>query len=789
MKIRTKINFILIAGFIAIVLVSSVDIYIFGGAQLKQLSGNLISKLNEAKANQIRTFLKGEQEVVLSLSSSSVFRTFLKTPEDSSQYAAQKAIAETRLARSIGSVTQIEELFLLDKNGKIIASTKPENDGTDRSQDPFYINGKTGVYIKSFYFSDITKTNAYAVSAPILDDTTKDLLGLVVARMYPDNLYTAVGSSLSGTKTGENFLVDSNHFLISPGRYLTQKDVLIKKIETQNVKDCFSAAEIKSVKTTGNRLQEETALPNYTDYRGVSVIGTHFYIPETGWCLITKEDISESEAPVAYFSWILILSSLIILVTFVPISFYFSSRMSKNIVALQKSATIVESGDLTQKIEIKAKDEIGDLARSFNKMVESIKQSRADVDRRIAEQTKEITEKQQYMQDQQKATLNILEDIEEEKTKTSALLSGIGEGVIATDINTNVIFINQAAEDLIDWKSDEVMGKKLYDFLKMVDEKDKLISEEQRPFYVALKTGKKIVSSIQKSYYYTKRSGEKFPVNISVTPVIMDGKLIGAINVFRDITHEKEIDKAKTEFVSLASHQLRTPLSAINWYTEMLLAGDAGKITKEQKQYLEEVYHSNKRMVELVNSLLNVSRIDLGTFAIAPESVDIIEVSKSVLMELTPMIKNKNMKIEENYEAKFPKINVDQKLIRIIFQNLLSNAVKYTPDKGKISVTVAKEGENALIRVQDTGYGIPRKDQPRIFEKLFRADNIREKETDGTGLGLYVVKSILEQSGGKISFESPALSGVKGEENKGTTFFVTIPLSGMKSKEGTKDLS
>jgi len=183
----------------------------------------------------------------------------------------------------------------------------------------------------------------------------------------------------------------------------------------------------------------------------------------------------------------------------------------------------------------------------------------------------------------------------------------------------------------------------------------------------------------------------------------------------------------------------------------------------------------------LVNALLNVSRIDLGTFAIVPEPCDFVELSKSVLSELIPGIKTKKMEIEEVYDKNLPKINADPKLARIIFQNLLSNAVKYTPEKGKISVSIKKEDKDILITVKDTGYGIPKKDQPRTFEKLFRADNVRQKDPDGTGLGLYILKSILEQSGGKIWFES--------EENKGTAFYVTIPLSGMKAKEGSRGLT
>jgi len=363
-------------------------------------------------------------------------------------------------------------------------------------------------------------------------------------------------------------------------------------------------------------------------------------------------------------------------------------------------------------------------------------------------------------------------ELEEEKAETNALLTAIGEGVIATDINTNVIFINPSAEEILGWKSEEVMGKKIYDFLKMTDEKGDFMPENERPFYLALKIGQKVESSVQKTYYYTRRSGVKFPVSISVTPVKMNGKIIGAIDIFRDIIHEKETDRAKTEFVSLASHQLRTPLSSINWFTEMLLAGDAGKLTKSQKEYLGEIQESNRRMVELISSFLNVSRIDLGTFPSVLEPCDVKEISKSVLLELSSVIKEKKMKVEEEYDKKVEKINTDSKIIRIVFQNLLSNAIKYSPENCKISVSTEKQDDDVLITVKDTGYGIPKKDQSKIFGKLFRAENIKGKETDGNGLGLYIVKSILEQIGGKIWFIS--------EENKGTAFYVTIPILGKK---------
>jgi len=184
-------------------------------------------------------------------------------------------------------------------------------------------------------------------------------------------------------------------------------------------------------------------------------------------------------------------------------------------------------------------------------------------------------------------------------------------------------------------------------------------------------------------------------------------------------------------------------------------------------------------MVALVNSLLNVSRLELGTFAVEPESTDVIGIARSVIDELQVVIKEKKIVVETSFEKIAPYL-ADPKLLRIIFQNLLSNAVKYTPAKGEVRVTIELDDTRLLIIVQDNGMGIPKDQQGEIFTKLFRADNVREQDTEGTGLGLYLVKSIVEHAGGEISFES--------DEDKGTTMTVYLPASGMVAKDGDKQI-
>ncbi len=242
----------------------------------------------------------------------------------------------------------------------------------------------------------------------------------------------------------------------------------------------------------------------------------------------------------------------------------------------------------------------------------------------------------------------------------------------------------------------------------------------------------------------------------------------------------RSLDVAKDEFVSIASHQLRTPLTALKGYTGMLLDEDLGPINDKQREYLGEIKNVNDRMIDLIMALLNVSRVDLGVFVVEPELVNLEKVVESILKEFDMKIKDKKLKVDVSFGKDLPLISADLKITRMIFQNLLSNAVKYTPNEGSITLNVKKDDFNFIISVADTGYGIPENSQSKIFTKLFRADNARTKDPSGTGLGLYIIKATIEQTGGKIWFDS--------KENQGSTFYVSIPLNGMKKKEGTKRL-
>lgn len=389
-----------------------------------------------------------------------------------------------------------------------------------------------------------------------------------------------------------------------------------------------------------------------------------------------------------------------------------------------------------------------------------------------------------------RAVLNILEDLEasnailQEKTWAmsiaaeellqknaidTAILQSIGDGIIVTDSNQRITFVNHAFETLTGHTAADVIGEDIVSVLPV--ERDSIRANVHLQQIISrVLRGESYQSDITNPFYNIRKDGTAFPASATITPVWLHGEVIGLVKSFRDITKEIEIDTAKTEFVSLASHQLRSPLSAINWYTEMLLSGDVGPITEGQEKYLTEVYKGNQRMISLVNDLLNVTRMTLGTFILVPEMINLETLINDVLLEQTPESGKKELHISTSFAPTMPIIESDTKLLRMVIQNLISNAIKYTPEGGDIalSLDVSESGHSFLFTVADSGIGIPLKQQSQIFTRLFRADNVRSQGSEGTGLGLYIVKAIIENSGGRVWFES--------REHEGSTFHIELPI-------------
>jgi signal transduction histidine kinase len=242
--------------------------------------------------------------------------------------------------------------------------------------------------------------------------------------------------------------------------------------------------------------------------------------------------------------------------------------------------------------------------------------------------------------------------------------------------------------------------------------------------------------------------------------------------------HLRELDEAKDEFISMASHQLRTPLTSIKGYISMLAEGDAGPLKKEQKEFLDYAYSGTNRMVSLISDLLNVSRMQAGRFMIERLPVDLTAIVADEVSNLQTHARPKGLKLEFKAPKKaLPMVNLDENKTRQVIMNFVDNAIYYTKEGG-VTVTLDKVGSQLELRVKDTGIGVPPEAQKKLFHKFFRADNAQTVRPDGTGLGLYLAKRVVEDQGGSIIFET--------EEGKGSTFGFAMPLASMKIEANKK---
>lgn len=292
--------------------------------------------------------------------------------------------------------------------------------------------------------------------------------------------------------------------------------------------------------------------------------------------------------------------------------------------------------------------------------------------------------------------------------------------------------------------------------------------EDELPYALVRKTKIPITKS---DIYFRYPDMRMAAFRMTSVPVLdANGKTLYIISTLLDITDIKEVEREKSDFVSLASHQLRTPISIINWYIELLnTPEDLARLSEDQKGFIAQIKESSQRMSKLIDTLLNASRIELGTFHGEGSMFDMVQVTDVAIRDTLALAQTRHQQIEKFYDLATPLISGEPKLGQVVVQNLISNAVKYTREGGKIVVRVESHPEEEAVHliVEDNGIGIPDAEVNRIFSRFYRASNARDVDSSGSGLGLSIVRSLLERAGGKISFSKV--------ESGGTHFEVVLP--------------
>lgn len=354
----------------------------------------------------------------------------------------------------------------------------------------------------------------------------------------------------------------------------------------------------------------------------------------------------------------------------------------------------------------------------------------------------------------------------EELIKLKRAVDNAYDHMVVTDENGHILYANKAAERLTGFTSEEMVGNTPRLWGRQME------GNFYKKFWRTIKFQKQFfVGEIKNK----RKNGQMYFAEIRVSPVLDERNRVKYfVGIERDITKEKEADRMKAEFISLTSHQLKTPLTTMKLYLDLILLQKTGSLKPKQEEYLRKINNANEEMIDLIKDLLNITQIESGQITTTLKPTSLANVVGDVIVDLEPSIKDKRQHIALEIDPQLPSVNVDDKLIRNVYLNLIGNASKYTRQGGKIGINLSMRDGQVVSQIQDTGYGIPKTEQARVFQKFFRAENVRRAKSGGTGLGLYLAKLIVEMAGGQIWFKST--------EGKGSTFWFTLPLISTKQK-------
>jgi PAS domain S-box-containing protein len=370
------------------------------------------------------------------------------------------------------------------------------------------------------------------------------------------------------------------------------------------------------------------------------------------------------------------------------------------------------------------------------------------------------------IRDQSERMGSMLREQQIEASRSRAILESVADGIVVTDGTNHITLFNRSAETILGLKSSAVIGE-------LLDKYAGLFGRRARTWIQTVRKWSDRPQAYQPGETYSEEldlEGGKV-VSVHLAPVIWRLELLGTVSIFRDITHEVQVDRLKSEFLANVSHELRTPMTSIKGYAEIMLMGASGALTAQQTHFLQIIKSNAERLGVLVNDLLDISRIESGRITLTFDPLNLGEIAQEVIeyYRQRSQEENKAMNFALQIQDELPQIAGDAERIRQVISNLVSNSYNYTPANGNIHVSLQRIDGEVQVDIEDNGIGIPIKDQQRVFERFFRGDDPLVLATAGTGLGLALARTLVEMHHGRIWFKSNGISG------EGSTFSFSLP--------------
>lgn len=749
-SIRTKL--LLVLAVLLFFILGTTDLVWF--FTVRPMVMNRLQELQQQMGNRasdnVKDFLDAKVRVLIVRSQSAAFLTKdreLEIIELRTLFSNDQDIEKIAIINTDG----FEELSI-SKDGQI-----QQDSLLDRRQSPSYVAttfryGKEYISDVSFIDNEPILTVAVPIIIPESSHKLTDLttgtsgiisrqngtLGIIEATINLGNLFQEI-TALESKQSGYLYVVDRNGVVIAH----KDKKFVNDTSHFQNVPPVNNFVSGTGLLGSGDAHEDQ--LFQYVNEYDEAVFGTFVPIPNTSWAVVIQQPNSTALADLAQVTSFALLLFVVGLAVTIPFAYLLAKRFTDPIHTLVDGAHILGTGKLDHVVELETQDELSELAGAFNLMAGKLHESRTKL-----EQDNDI--------------------IEAERNKLEVILSGISDAVIAVDAERKIILFNAIAEEITGYTAEQMLGKPIAELAEFYEKDFKLTVEDYCPLRF---DGFEGTLLNKKRVRMRTETGKELFVNIVASQIKEAPTVgIGCILTLHNVTKEQQLEEMKVDFVSLAAHELRTPLTSIQGYAGLMVK-KMQSLDTDMQLSLQNLLSNCDKLSNLIDNLLNASRVEQGRLTVQRKLIDIVPMVEEVVGSLAhqAFIKLQSLELEKN--EKVPHILADMFLLREVVTNLITNAIHYTPEKGTIWVQISHLVENnkqfVAVAVKDTGAGIPKESLPHLFTKFYRVGRVLEMETKGSGLGLFLSKSIMELHKGRIDVQS--------ELGKGSTFTIYLPVA------------